>query len=318
MGKTIAWLMILSLFLMACNNDEQKKQKKDGTTEKLDEFFKQVALPYSLSDTSLLKNMDGELLPASVSSFIPANIIESYFGKKASVKFTSLAKPGKENYYLIKAASSSKKAAFILLINKEDNSGTAYPFLLPDADASTTQSSSIDKKYTITKSIVRRSRGEIIAEGKEVVAWDASTKNFSVIMTDALNNNPDEIINPIDTFSKTHKLSGDYYLNKKNLVSVRDGRYSNQLLVYIHTQNEAGDCRGELKGEFLMTSANFAIYRLGGDPCVLNLSFSGNKVSIKEERGCGNHRDLDCPLTGTFTRKKPAVVKQASKKEKRK
>ena len=112
-------------------------------------------------------------------------------------------------------------------------------------------------------------------------------------------------------------LVGDYRIDKKNLVSVRDGRYPNQLLVYIHTENKAGDCKGELRGEFVMTSSTTAVYRQGGDPCVLNLTFKGNSVSIEEEKGCGNYRGLDCPLTGTFTMRKPASAKSKSGKPKR-
>jgi hypothetical protein len=48
----------------------------------------------------------------------------------------------------------------------------------------------------------------------------------------------------------------------------------------------------------------------------LSLTFSGNTVSLNEESGCGNYRGLDCPLTGSFTRKKEVKTKEASKKPK--
>jgi hypothetical protein len=35
---------------------------------------------------------------------------------------------------------------------------------------------------------------------------------------------------------------------------------------------------------------------------------------MNEESGCGNYRGLDCPFSGTFTRKKEAKPKEASKK----
>ena len=129
-------------------------------------------------------------------------------------------------------------------------------------------------------------------------------------MMDALNDNPSVLINPIDTFPKTNKLSGDYYFNKKSFVSVRDGRYNNQLLVYIHTENQTGDCIGQMKGEFLITSSTTAAYQQAGDPCVLNLSFKNNAVTINEVRGCGNYRGIDCDFSGTFTRKKVQPPKQ--------
>jgi hypothetical protein len=278
-------------------------------------------LPYQLSDTGLLKNTDTTTLAAgTITSFIPDSIKNSYFGKGAKLRFTALAKFASktETYYVVKATAGQKKGAFLLVYDKENNFGASYPFLLPDADPSTSQTSSIDKNLTISKMITQRSGPDIAGDGKEVVAYDAKEKAFSLIMLDVLNEEVSEIISPIDTFPKTHKFTGDYYINKKNIISIRDGRYPNQVLVYVHTENQAGDCKGELRGEFLMTGTTTAVYRQGGDPCVLNLTFKGNTVSIAEETGCGNYRGLDCPIEGTFTLKKPQSAKPNSSKPKRK
>lgn len=319
-GWAIAALMIA---MLSCKNgeEEKEKEKEQTSSQSLSDFFKKGSLPYQLTDTGLSKASDTTSLPpAVVSPLAGDSTLKKYFGA-ARVKYTALHKltsKEKDAYYFIKASASTKKAAILLVMDKDDAFGAAYPFLLPDADPSTTQSTTLDKNFTITKSISQRSADGLTAEGKDVVAYDAASKSFSLIMQDALNDVPAELVNPIDTFRRTHALAGDYYGSKKNLVAIRDGRYPNQLLVYIHTENEAGDCKGELKGEFLLTTAKTATYRLGGDPCVLGLAFSGNSVSIKEESGCGNHRGLDCPLNGTFTRKKPQPQKVPAKKTKRK
>ncbi len=320
MFRPVYWFIIVSAMLAACKGGDKKEEKKDdaASSQNFKDLFTKGSVPYQLSDTALVRNTDTTSLPSSaISSLIPDSIKRTCFGKATGIKYTPLVKlmqKDKEGYYLLKAASGVKKAVFILVFDAKDNFKSSYPFLLPDADPATSQVTTIDKNFTITKSIVQRSGAEVTGEGKEVVAYDAATGSFSLIMTDVLNDNPAEIINPIDTFAKTNKWAGDYKLNKKNIVSVRDGRHANQLLVYIHTENEAGDCKGELKGEFLLTSGSLAVYRLGGDPCVLDLNFSGNTVSIKEESGCGNHRGLDCPLSGTFTKKKLSPIKQILKK----
>jgi hypothetical protein len=316
----LAFTMVLAL--VACKNGDKEKENEDETTTSggMLGTFKEGSLPYQLSDTGLLKNADTATIPAaSITSLIADSIRNNYFGKGAKVRFSPMVKlPAKEEtYYIVKATAGAKKAAFLLVYEKE-NFGAAYPLLLPDADNSTSQVTTIDKHFTITKSITQRDGVAVSGEGKEVVAYDATNKNFSLIMLDALNENQAEVISPIDTFPRTNKLAGDYYINKKNLISIRDGRYPNQLMVYVHTENSEGDCSGELRGEFLMTTSTTAVYRQGGDPCVLTRTFKGNKVSINEERGCGNYRGLDCPLTGTFTLKKPQSAKPSSAKAKRK
>lgn len=121
------------------------------------------------------------------------------------------------------------------------------------------------------------------------------------------------MINPIDTFPRKHKFSGDYGKDKKNIVSIRDGRYPNQLMVFVHLDKDDGACTGELKGTLLLTSSTAGIYREGGDPCMMSFRFSGNSVVIKEDQGCGAHRGLDCSFDGTYARKKEAKPKPPKK-----
>lgn len=316
-------IFALLLGLIACKDDDAKKEANNkNDSQGMDAFFKAAVTSYSLTDTALLKEGDTASLPAaSVTPLIADSIKNKHLGKGTSVNYSPLAKmvqKDKETYYVVKASAGKKAAALLLVYNADKTFAASYPFLLPDADPTTSQTSTIDKNFTITKSIVRREGGEAVGEGKDVVAYEPATKSFGLILQDPLNDKSAVAVNPIDTFPKKHPLTGDYYLNKKNLVAVRDGRYPNQLLVFIHTENESGDCTGQLKGEFILTSSTTAAYRQGGDPCVLNLTFKGNTVSMAEQTGCGNYRELDCPLTGTFTRKKPQSAKPAPAKPKRK
>jgi hypothetical protein len=123
-------------------------------------------------------------------------------------------------------------------------------------------------------------------------------------MIDQMGDRPSEMINPIDTLPRIHKWAGDYVKNKNNIVSIRDGRYENEIRFFIHINKNDGDCIGEVKGTALISSSVTAVYREGGDPCVLELRFTGSSVSLKELEGCGNHRGLNCPFEGTFPKKK--------------
>ncbi len=317
-------LAVLICFVWGCNGKGGSEAENEGGGSNQNTAFSRrfvaAPLPYQLTDTALLSNKDTATLPASyLATVLPDSVLVKLVGKKTGIRYTPLAsvgRDGSETYYVVKATAGAKKAALIMAFDKEGIYGGAMPLLIPDNNTGTTQTTTIDKSAVITRQVTQRSNGAVTGEGKEVWSWDAGEKKFTLIMTDMLNDNPAVLVNPLDTFSKTNRLAGDYYLNKKNLIAVRDGRHANQILVYIHTENSAGDCVGELKGEFILTSSSTAVYRQGGDPCVLALSFKGNSVSMNEESGCGNYRGLDCPLTGSFTRKKEEKPKETTKKPK--
>ena len=316
--------VVLGCLLLACKGTD-KKASAEGSGDKeggpvFDSRFAAASLPYQLADTTLLNHRDAATLPATdMAALVHDSIGKKLFGKTTGIRFSPLAKieaSGKETYYVVKGTAGSKKAALLMVYDQSGQHGTTIPFLVPDNNAATTQASSIDRSYVVTRAITERNNGTVSGEGKDVLAWDRAEKTFSLIMTDLLNDNPSVLVNPLDTFAKSNRLAGDYFKNDKNLVAVRDGRYPNQILVYIHTENSSRDCIGELKGEFVMTGTNTAVYRQGGDPCVLSLTFSGNSISLNEERGCGNYRGLDCPFTGSFTRKKEESQKEAANKPK--
>ncbi|MFL5774019.1 MAG: hypothetical protein ACJ75F_12730, partial [Flavisolibacter sp.] len=279
--------------------------------------FRKLSLPYQLSDTALIKNRDTAIIRvADFSSLVPDSIKNIVFGKGTKVKYTAIGYfpgAGHSNFYVVKGQSGQKRAALLMAFNSDVYSGM-LPFLVPDADASTSQVSVVDRSLSIQKNVTQKTGGVITGEGKDVYDYDASENKFALILTNPLNSKV-AITNPIDTFSRKHKLAGDYLKDKKNFVSVRDGRYPNQLQVYIHLEKNDGGCTGELKGDLLLTSSTTAIYRQGGDPCVLSFRFSPSAVVVKEDEGCGSHRGLDCLFDGSFARKKEAKPKQGTKKK---
>ncbi|HNU14731.1 MAG TPA: hypothetical protein PKI55_09705, partial [Chitinophagaceae bacterium] len=175
------------------------------------------------------------------------------------------------------------------------------------------QSVTIDKKYTITKAVQRKNADASISEGKDVYVLNTEAKIFMLILTEALEDKVTELINPIDTLSRKHKYAADYGSGKMNLVSVRDGRKSDRITFFVHFEKNNGDCTGELKGEAVWISSTKAEYRQGGDPCILQFTFSSTAVSLKEE-GCGSRRGLNCSFDGSFLRKKYIKPVQAGNK----
>jgi hypothetical protein len=136
-------------------------------------------------------------------------------------------------------------------------------------------------------------------------------------MTDALDDKPAELINPIDTFSRKQKNTADYGAGKTSLISFRDAKKSDRLNFFIHFEKNNGDCTGELRGEAMIKSPTIAEYREGGDPCVLQFRFTSSSVIIKELEGCGSRRGLRCSFDGSYPRKKevkPKAVKAKSTK----
>jgi len=311
-------LVMICLALFACKNKKKDGRDAEGFSyEQFSALFREAALPYQLSDTAFFRNRDTAVIrSAAFAELIPDSLKSAWFGEDARIRYTAMAQlpavQGKK-FYLVKAAARDKKIVLLAAFNN-DRFGGILPFLVPDGDPSTMQVSSIDKAYSIVKTITQKKPGGLSAEGKDAYEYDAASRRFNLILTNPLNNGAAEVINPIDTFARRHKLAADYVKDKKNYVSVRDGRHPNQLLVFIHLDKNAGACTGELKGDLLMTSANTGIYRQGGDPCVLSFRFTPSSLVVKEDEGCGSHRGLDCSFDGTFTRKKELKPKSRHKK----
>jgi len=315
--------VLLACIALACNN---KKNETKETREKeqefsyagLSELFRPTSLPYQLTDTGLLKRKDTALIRfPEFDRFIADSVKNKIFSRGSKVKYYPLAEiknPKAEAYFLVKAVSGDTKAALLISFAKDGSYAATLPFLVPDDDPGTSQTSSIDQGFTISKSSVRKKDGEVIGEGKDVYVYNGDTKQFSLIMTDLLDEQDAALINPIDTFPRTRKFAGDYVQGKRNIVSIRNGRTPNQALAFVHLEKNDGKCIGELKGEILFTSPSTAIYRQGGDPCVLQFSFTSSSVTLKEEQGCGNHRGLDCEIEGRLLKKKEARTRSSAKK----
>ncbi len=169
----------------------------------------------------------------------------------------------------------------------------------------------MDTRYTVFETMERKNADEQFNEGKNVYILNPEARTFSLIMTDqVVADEEQEIINPIDTFQQKNKYAADYIKDKRNYISIRDGKNASTILFFIHFEKDDGDCTGELKGEAVLTGTKNALYRATGNPCVLEFTFAGNTVAMKELEACGSYRDIKCFFDGAYSKKKESKPKK--------
>lgn len=324
--RNLLLLAISIVLLIGCKDKKKPSLAGDEPVEVSDfvDFFPAAELPFQFTDSTLLKK-DNDSLRISYkvfTQFVPDSVLGKIFGKDKKLKIYPLGKAEvtkAETYLFAKITGAGKKAAFIVALDKDNKFLAALPAVRTDLPKSSVRTAVIDRRYTITKTQLRKNADGSLSEGKDVYVLNADAKNFMLIMTDALEDKVTELINPIDTMPRKHKLSADYTTGKLNLVSIRDGRKADRLTFFIHFEKDNGACTGELKGEAMIRSANLAEYKVGGDPCVLQFRFTSSSVTLKEMEGCGAHRGLRCAFDGSFPRKKeikPKTVKTKLTKRK--
>lgn len=297
----ILTLLISILLFSACKQTKQGEEAGDFVS-----LFKKANLPYVITDTAVLKKeIDSSKISTDVfAKVVPDSVITRIIGKGKMTVYplASVISDKKEKYLFTKIVSPSKKMALVIVLDKDDNYVAAFPFLEVDNATNTQQVSTLDSRYTISRTVVRKNQDNSTNEGKDVFVLNTDARDFTLIMTDPVDKTVLELINPIDTLARKNKYSADYVKDKKNIVSIRDGERAGKFLFFIHMEKEG--CSGELKGFASFTSANKAVYRQGGDPCTLEFTFSSSSVTLNEIEGCGNRRDLRCTFNAKYNKKK--------------
>jgi hypothetical protein len=316
------WILVLiSLgILFSCKSKKiSLADNEDVDIRDFIEFFQQVSLPFQFSDTMLVKhhNDSAAIGFQTLLRFVPDTVISKAFGKLVHPKLYPVGKAGGgkiETYIFIKAITAAKRVLYVFCFNKEDKFSAAKALITLEGDAKSNTVFTMDSKYTMTILRQRKSEGQVLYRKEAYVYNDAGL--FNLILTESNEAKPSAamVYNPIDTLSRKHKFSGDYFQDKRNLVSVRDAKDNSKFLFFIHFEKEEGACKGELKGEGKMVSATIARFRSNADPCLIEFSFTTASVRIKELEGCGNHRDIKCNFEGVFEKKKEIKSKNQKKK----
>jgi hypothetical protein len=312
-------LAVLTLFILlsGCNSKKKPSLAGDDPVEMSDfmDFFPKAGLPFEITNEVLQrKEKDSLLISYKVfTQFVPDTVLGKMF-QKTKPKLYPLGKvEGKnETYLFAKGVAGTNKTAFIIAFDKKNAFMDVLPALRNEVVKDLQRQVVMDKRHSINFVQTRKNKDGSISEGKDVYILNTDGRQFMLIMTDAIEDKPTELLNPIDTLSRKHKLTGDYATGKMNLVSIRDSRRADRLSFFIHFEKNNGDCTGELKGEAIIKSATLAEYRQGGDPCILQFKFntSGSSVTLKEIDGCGSHRGLRCSFDGSYPRKKEVKPKK--------
>jgi hypothetical protein len=318
--KKILFCLSLILLLFACKNKKTSLQD-DSTVTVSDfiEFFPEVSLPFYVSDSVLLKKSNDSMVigKKNFSKFIPDSIYRKDFGKGITPKLYAIGRAvekKKEKYLFIKAVSGSKRVAYLVCFSKDDQFLKAMPLVRTGIDRSTSAYGLLDTKFQITTYRETRKSSDEIAYKRNVYFYDRNSDLFTLIMTEPNEDIIQDIINPIDTMSSKHKYAGDYVLNKRNIISVRDGKNPSEIQFFVHFEKMNGECTGELKGTARMISKTVAQFAPGGNPCVLEFLFTATRVTMKEKSGCGSYRDIKCFFEGSFPKKKKPVKAPAKSK----
>ncbi len=318
MIKYIVTLVIV-MCLFACKNN--KKSLSGDQHVETDEFYgayEKLKLPFIVADTSFKKFTDTNTISYQIfTQFVPDSIFNTPFGKDRKLTIHPIGKivqNGKESYFTTLVTSKTRSAVYLSVFDK-NKFKVNMPLVINDDDETVT-TASIDQKLTIVINKEWLDKNDIYYN-RTIYAYN-NVGIFTTVLTETNEERSPEtaLLNPLDTFPKKYKYSGDYTKGNKNFLSIRDGRTADEYRFFVHFTNSDEDepCGGELKGLFKMTSEKGGVYTLAGDPCVLNFNFTGSQVKVKETGSCGNYRGIKCFFDDTYTKKKE--TKPSSKKNK--
>ena len=270
--------------------------------------FPELTLPYTLTQSGLEKSPGDSFLinRKLMSRFVPDSVFKQDFRKSDKLKFHALGrvsvKKG-ETYLFVRASASGKSQAYLLIYDTDNQFRVAMPVIRGSGRRKTNEFV-MDKRFGLSVIHTRKGREGQMLFSKEVYVYNTAGV-FTLVMTESNEEvEPEEVYNPLDTLPARHALSGNYIISRRDFISVRDGKSPNRLQFFIHMEKDNGDCTGELRGEMDIVKPGVAHYNKADDHCVLEFTFKGNNLMMRELEACGNHRGVRCLFSGTYQRKK--------------
>ena len=313
------FVLLLMLFALSCKNKTASLSANQpvNTTDFFD-AFKKLKLPYIIADTNLMKSADTTLISYDVfKQFIPDTALQSLAAKKPeSLKIHPAGKIENESeIYLLAIVTDGKKTSLITYLFDKKKHYLNHLALLNNQNRDDyVHSVNINTEPTFL--IVReKTENNQYSYTKHGFAYSKEAKDFVEVINDSNEDEKkNEIINPIDTFAKKNKYSGDYVQDKKNFISIRDGSSANSYLFFLHVNKNNGECNGELKGKLTMINETEAVFQQNGGPCVIDFTFEKSRIQVKERGSCGNYRGMTCMFDDSYKKKNPPPVKGKKKR----
>jgi hypothetical protein len=316
-------LIVLSAFVFSCKSKKVSLAASDDGELSVPEFmdyFQPLTLPYAVTDT-ILRRAEPETEAISYKLFtrlLPDSLLTRYFGKDGKPHLYAIGKikvPKEETYLFVKSVSKDRRILYILCFDRKDRFSVGRPVLYSDNIPGVSGQAGMDTKYTLSVTRFRKGAdGQLYHTTNDYVYNDAGRFNLILTESNETRTKIPPVYNPIDTLPHKHKFSGDYSEDKRNIVSIRDGRDGSRFYFFVHFEKDNGDCKGELKGEAKFVSPGVARYRSYSDPCAVEFTFDAGGVSMKEQGGCGVHRDIKCFFEGYFQRRRDTHPRAAGKK----
>lgn len=283
--------------------------------------FKLLDNNFSATDSNIIDQSDTVLINHKLlERFIPDTLYRRLLADDKKTIFHPIGRVEKNNeiYLLLLTIQNRKKIVTVILQDKKNTFLSTKDILNSDKEKNNYKYSfSLNREPTF---FVNR---EKLVNDKEIkftkIGWAFNGKSFIPVVNESneYNSKSIGILNPIDTLPRENLYSGNYVEDEGNFISIRDGRTKQDYLFFLHIEKNDGNCIGELKGEMHLTDSTHAIYKFGGDPCVIDFNFDKNVVVVKEEGSCGNRRGMNCKFEDAYTKKKepkkktikPTIVK---------
>ena len=315
------FILLSAVILLSCKSKKINLQD-DEVVDVADfvESFPEIILPVKLTDSGLFKKLyDSSIIGQKVfTQFVPDSILPGDFGKTSQPVLYSIGRSsekGRETYLFVKAIQGKKAVAYLLCFDKDNKYLNSFPLVKAGFGNYSSSYGLLDKKFQITTyQETKKTTGETWYK-RNVYVYNSAANDFTLVLTEPNEEMINNIINPIDTFPKKNKLSGEYVRNKENFISIRDGKNPTEISFFVHFEKDNAECVGEIKGDAQMVSATKALYKEAGNPCTIEFTFSSAAVVMKEIEGCGSYRDIKCFFEGRFPKKKDVKPKPAKKKK---
>jgi hypothetical protein len=316
--KNYLYIFFAALFITSCKSKKDDSESKSPEVRELYNAYSKLKLPFYVVDSTMNeKAKDTTISLAAFTKVIPDTVFNSTFGTDRKFTLYPLGRiepKSKESYFVTLAKGKDKSAIYISVYDSNKHTVT-LPLLVSDKDE-ILNTASVDKKLSIVVSKEWTDKN-VLYYNRIIYAYN-NVGIFTTVLTET--NEPRRtreaaIINPLDTFPKKYKYSGDYSKGSKSVLFIRDSNVPDEYLFFLHFQNENQDdaCAGEVRNKFKMKSDKAGQYNGNSDPCVLDFTFKGNEVQVKENGSCGNYRDIKCFFNDTYTKKKEAKIAERKK-----
>jgi hypothetical protein len=308
MAKYLVALLFMAV-LLGCKEKKKIAANETGQMQDILNAYNELKLPFTVTDSTMQNIADTSTKSYPLfTQYVPDTIFNKPFGNDRKLTIHPIGKiqvKNKETYLTTFVSSKTRSAIYLSVFNNKKFT-VSMPLIISNNDNSA-DAASIDKKLSIVINKEWTENKEDLYR-RTIYAYN-NIGQFTTILTETneeRNNAENVLVNPLDTFPKKNKYSGEYMNGKKKFLSIRDGKTPSQYLFFVHfeNQNDEEPCGGELKGTFTLVSENAGVYSQTGDPCGIDLAFKGNEVKVKENGSCGNHRGIKCFFNDTYTKKK--------------